>query len=187
MLSDNDIKKVTNGGGITISPFSSAALRPSGYVFHLGHDLLIPEKGGIADVKNRIIPKYTPSTLSEANPYRLEPGGFILGATLEHVSLSNEFSLLIEGRSTLARLGMTVVQTATLVYPGHSDRGVTLELANHGPHTILLYPEMKIARGMFFRLETPADSHYDTSGKYRNQKSAGIPVFDQELRVITDE
>ena len=88
---------------------------------------------------------------------------------------------MIEGRSTLARVGLTIVQTAMMVYPGHRDRPVTLELANHGPNPILLYPKMKIARVVLFELKSPSRENYDDKGKYRIQQSVGLPIFNNEI------
>ena len=68
-----------------------------------------------------------------------------------------------------------------LVYPGHRNRTVTLELANHGPNPILLYPKMKIARVALFELKTPATELYDDAGKYRHQESVGAPIFNTEI------
>ena len=115
-------------------------------------------------------------------PYVLEHGGFVLGATYEAVTVGENLGFLIEGRSTLARVGLTIVQTAMLVYPGHSERAITLELANHGPNPILLYPKMKIARAALFELKSAASARYDDVGKYRAQEDVGPPVFDNEFR-----
>jgi deoxycytidine triphosphate deaminase len=68
-----------------------------------------------------------------------------------------------------------------LVYPGHADRTVTLELANHGPNPILLYPKMKIARVALFQMKTPSSERYDDEGKYRNQIWVGEPIFGNEI------
>jgi deoxycytidine triphosphate deaminase len=68
-----------------------------------------------------------------------------------------------------------------LVYPGHRDRAVTLELANHGPNPILLYPRMKIARVVLFELKSPSSENYDDKGKYRVQPSVGLPIFADEI------
>jgi dCTP deaminase len=135
----------------------------------------------VVDVKNKIAPDYRQITLSLDSPYRLEPGEFVLGHTLQTVTVGPSLGFFIEGRSTLARVGLTIVQTAMLVYPGHSDRTVTLELANHGPNPILLYPRMKIARVALFQMKTPSSERYDDDGKYRNQVWVGEPIFENEI------
>ncbi|MCB0320221.1 MAG: dCTP deaminase [Bdellovibrionales bacterium] len=182
VLSDNDIKIAIEQGDLAIEPFSPDMLRAAGITFHLGSELLIPRTGVVVDVKNQIVPTYDTVTISDQSPFQLEPGQFVLSATRERVTVGASLGFFIEGRSTLARVGLTIVQTAMLVYPGHTNRAITLELANHGPNPILLYPDMKIARAAVFRLESPASELYDTKGKYRAQDSVGPPIFANELK-----
>ena len=111
---------------------------------------------------------------------RVIPGGLMAMITRGD-KLNDIENEAIEGRSTLARIGLTIVQTAMLVYPGHRDRAVTLELANHGPNPILLYKKMKIARVALIELKTPSSESYDDTGKYRNQGIVGKPIFDKEF------
>ncbi|MGA1191184.1 MAG: dCTP deaminase [Bdellovibrionota bacterium] len=182
MLSDTDLRKVLKNGELKITPFGEEMVRAAGITLHLGKDILIPETGTVVDVKSGAAPKHRTVEITLDSPYLLHPGEFVLGATFERVSVGASLGFFIEGRSTLARVGLTIVQTAMLVYPGHTDRAVTLELANHGPNPILLYPEMKIARAAVFRLESEASELYDAEGKYREQDSAGPPIFRNEFR-----
>ena len=159
MLSDEDIKNVLNSKELIIEPFDDSYLRGAGLTLHLDQNLLKPKAGRVVDVKNGIYPDYEEITITDEKPYQLEPGEFILGATYQKVTVGNSLGFFIEGRSTLARVGLTIVQTAMLVYPGHKDRRVTLELANHGPNAILLYPKMKIARVALFELKKPSNKN----------------------------
>ncbi|RME61483.1 MAG: dCTP deaminase, partial [Candidatus Dadabacteria bacterium] len=177
MLSDQDILNCIKNGEIRIHPFKEKIVKASGINLHLGEHLLRPEAGKVVDVKNKIVPDYTSIKITSDNPYSLKPGEFVLGHTYENVGIDAKLALLIEGRSTLARVGLTIVQTAMMVYPGHRDRAITLEIANHGCNPILLYPKMKIARAAFFELRTPASELYDDYGKYKEQKIVGPPIF----------
>ncbi len=181
MLSGNDIELAVAEGAIEIVPYLLQSIRPAGIVMHLGPLLMKPIPGTIVDAKRQILPTYEEITIGDDTPYELKPSEFILGATYEKVTVGPKHGLLIEGRSTLARLGLTIVQTAMLVYPGHRDRSITLELANHGPNSILLYPKMKIARSSFFELRTECRHEYDDHGKYRNQNDVGAPIFVDEF------
>lgn len=181
MLSNEDIKKVLADGELIIEPYYPEYLRGAGLTLHLGEHLLKPEPGTTVDVKNKIAPKYREITIEDENPYCMQPGEFILGHTYQTVSVGPSLGFFIEGRSTLARVGMTIVQTAMLVYPGHRNRTVTLELANHGVNPILLYPRMKIARVALFFLQTPSTDKYDDHGKYRVQPLVGGPIFEDEI------
>lgn len=181
MFSSEDIRAAIESGELVIEPFSPKRIRPSGITLHLGETLLRPLPGKIVDVKAKVVPDYETIQLTMDKPYQLDPGGFVLGATFEKVTVGNKLGFLIEGRSTLARVGLTIVQTAMLVYPGHSQRGVTLEVANHGANPILLYPKMKIARVVLIELKSPTKDAYDLSGKYRGQHDVGPPVFENEF------
>ena len=182
MLSGTDIRNAITAGDLAITPYDELALRPAGVVLHLGAQLLRPVPGQVVDVKSGRPPSYDSIEITDEHPYRLESGEFILGHTFESVTVGDKYGLLIEGRSTLARVGLTIVQTAMLVYPGHRDRPITLEFANHGPNPILLYPHMKIARASFFELKTPSEKPYDDHGKYRDQRTVGAPIFKEEMR-----
>ena len=181
MFSDKDIRQAIADGQLAFEPSHDAAIRPAGVTLHLGYELLRPKPGGVVDVRNKHVPEYDSIQLAGDRPYLLEPGDFVLGATFEKVTVGSRLGFLIEGRSTLARVGLTIVQTAMLVYPGHRNRAVTLELANHGANAVLLYPRMKIARAAIFELKTPAIELYDESGKYAGQVSVGPPIFKNEI------
>lgn len=181
MLSNEDIKNAITSGQIKIDPFRDEFVKAAGILMHLGATLLKPLPGNVVDVKNKIIPDFREITISSDAPYTLQPGEFLLGHTYEKVTVGANLGFFIEGRSTLARVGLTIVQTAMMVYPGHRNRAVTLELANHGPNPILLYPKMKIARVALFELKTPSSEQYDDAGKYREQHVVGRPIFENEI------
>ena len=69
----------------------------------------------------------------------LEPNGFVLVPTYETVKIPNNLIGLIEGRSTYARIGLTMHQTAPWIQPGWSGP-IILEIRNSGPLTIELTP-----------------------------------------------
>ena len=181
MFSNEDIRAAIASGELVVTPFRDEFIRASGITMHLGPHLLKPLPGRVVDVKSGSTPEFEEIVITNQTPYRLEPGEFLLGHTLQKVTVGPSLGFLIEGRSTLARVGLTIVQTAMLVYPGHADRCVTLELANHGPNPILLYPRMKIARVALFELKTPCTDLYDESGKYRAQDIVGRPIFKDEI------
>lgn len=181
MLSDADIRAAIASGALVVKPFHPSCIRAAGLALHLGAQLLRPQPGKVIDVLHKVIPDYDELTISREQPYQLEPGEFLLGHTYEAVTVGANLGFLIEGRSTLARVGLTVVQTAMIVDPGHRNRTITLELANHGPNPILLYPKMKIARAALFEFKSPSTIQYDDTGKYRAQQVVGRPIFEQEF------
>jgi dCTP deaminase len=181
VLSNEDIHQLIETGELQVAPFKPSMVRACGITLHLGTRLMRPLPGKVVDVRAKITPDYEAIEIGDTTPFELKPNTFVLGHTYQKVSVGDSIGFLIEGRSTLARVGLTIVQTAMLVYPGHRNRAVTLELANHGPNSILLYPKMKIARVVLFRLNSPSTTPYDIEGKYRKQEEVGPPIFGNEF------
>lgn len=73
----------------------------------------------------------------------IKPLDFVLVRTLERVELplKSKLAARVEGRSTLARLGLTVHMTAPTIHAGFGGK-ITLEMLNHGPFTLKLRPNV---------------------------------------------
>lgn len=99
-------------------------------------------------------------TITDEQPFNLEPGKFILGQTHERVALPLPknagdlcYAARIEGRSSYARAGLLVHFTAPTIHAGFGlpDRGtpITLELCNFGRYSIELRPGARICQLIF--------------------------------------
>lgn len=77
--------------------------------------------------------------LGERETYDLRPGEFVLALTHESVTIPKNMIGLVEGRSTYARMGLSMHQTAPWIQPGWSGP-IVLEISNHGKFTIKLTP-----------------------------------------------
>ncbi len=176
MLSNIDIEKAIKEGDIKIIPFEKKLLEPNSIYFRLDNKFAIP-KGGRIEFEETNFSKFFEETIKDE--IVLKPGDFLLARTLEKVSISNKFGMFIEGRSTLARVGVSVVQTAMTVESGHGypePRKIVLEIKNDGPFEVKLIPGMKIAKGIFFKLNTPTDIPYDEYFKYGEDPERIIPL-----------
>lgn len=71
--------------------------------------------------------------------YVLEPDEFILAQTHEHVWMPRDLIAMVEGRTTYARVGLSMHQTAPWIQPGW-DGQITLEMHNSGTYKIELTP-----------------------------------------------
>ena len=103
--------------------------------------------------------------LVEVDPsdgFVLHPGEFVLGSTLEAVTLPDDLAARVEGKSSLGRLGLLTHATAGFVDPGFTGH-VTLELSNVATLPIMLWPGMKIGQLAFFRLSSPAEHPYGSA------------------------
>jgi len=70
---------------------------------------------------------------------RLAPNDFILALTHERVWVPRHLIAIVEGRSTYARVGLSMHQTAPWIQPGWNGQ-ITLEIRNSGPLQIELTP-----------------------------------------------
>jgi dCTP deaminase len=101
--------------------------------------------------------------------FSLAPGEFILGATAEVVTLPDNVAGRLEGRSSLARLGLTIHSTAGLIDPGW-EGAITLELSNVGPEPVRLELGMRICALAFEFVDKPVAVPYRNKP---NNKYAG--------------
>lgn len=85
----------------------------------------------------------------------LHPGQLVLGSTIEYLALPPCLEAQVEGRSSWARLGLTVVSAST-VAPGFKGV-ITLELANHGVTPLILWPGVRIANLVLHEVKTPSE------------------------------
>lgn len=178
MLSDNDILKAIDGGLLTITPFGKEQLRPAGISLHLGQEILVPRPVELIDLKAQTEIDYDRRTISDDEPFVIQPGQFVLGHTEEIISVGTKLGFIIEGRSTLARLGISVEQSATIVDPGHHERPITLEIFNCGPSPVTLYRNMSVAKALVFELSSEAGRSFDKYARYSSQKKGvGKPIL----------
>jgi dCTP deaminase len=113
--------------------------------------------------------------------YLIEPGGFYLGWTLERLQLPHRSRLAarVEGKSSLARLGLGVHVTAPTIHagfgvndrdPGFLGSPIQLEIWNTGPLPVQLPPGLPVCQLIFEWVDgTPERG-------YRGQFSVQGPV-----------
>jgi dCTP deaminase len=91
-----------------------------------------------------------PYTIDSKAGYDLQPRDLILAWTKEYVHLPIDARLAarVEGKSSLARMGIGVHITAPTIHAGF-DGHIRLEMMNHGHLPITLRPGMKICQLIF--------------------------------------
>lgn len=171
ILSGLEIQKRL-GTDIFIDPYDPSRLNPNSYNLTL-HDELIAYKEQLLDMaidnpyKTLIIP---------SDGLLLVPGILYLGRTVEHTRTENLVPML-EGRSSIGRLGLSVHATA-----GFGDVGFkgywTLEI--HCIQPVVIYPFIEICQiyyhtieGNFFKYE---------NGKYQNNRGIQTSQMFKELK-----
>lgn len=97
------------------------------------------------------------------NRWLIEPGQLYLASTLESIKTENYIVCQIDGKSSLARLGLGVHITAGRGDVGFEGRW-TLEITAQKP--IFLYPGMLICQIYFFEVDGKVEQTYNKNGKY---------------------
>ncbi len=173
LLSDVDIKKAVESGEITLKPFDEKRLQPASYDILLGNLFLVNDAHSSAfiDPVKKVYPKTREIKLSEGETFVLHPGVSILGYSEDYFG-SNHYLIEVNGKSSLARIGLLVHNSAALINPGHF-LNVALELCNLNNVPIILHPKMPIAQLTFAQLTSPPKQNYKDTGRYSKDNLKG--------------
>ncbi len=113
------------------------------------------------------------------NSYLIRPGEFVLARTHEEVKVPRDLIARVEGRSTYARVGLSMHQTAPWIQPGWEGQ-IVLEIMNSGSLAIDLTPMTdQPCQITFFNLtsELPAGEAYGAKpgDAYQHQQHVFVP------------
>jgi dCTP deaminase len=173
VLSDRTIRRLVEEGRIGIDPFEPALMQPSSLDVRVDRYFRVfrNSRYPYIDVKARQ-EELTELVEVGAEAFILHPGEFVLGSTLERVTLPDDLVARLEGKSSLGRLGLLIHSTAGFIDPGW-DGHVTLELSNVANLPITIYAGMKIGQLSFVQLTEAAERPYGSEGigsKYQGQR-----------------
>ncbi|HEV2317100.1 MAG TPA: dCTP deaminase [Thermoplasmata archaeon] len=153
ILSNLDIKRYLRDGRIRIDPPPSDKQYSTNSVdLLLGDEFMLwlpPDAGVEIAVEPQevdlptLIQKYMKAAQTEEDgSFVLGPGRFALGITHEKVVLPTDSRIAarVEGRSKLARLGLSIHLTAPTIHCGFTGK-ITLEMRNNGPLRLKLRPQ----------------------------------------------
>lgn len=146
-------------------------IRPNAIRVHLCHTLIKYEDQTIDPTKDIDI-KHTTIDLTH-KPYVLKPNEFILGSTIESIKTPRNICGFLDGRSTLARLGLNIHITAAVTDGLYEDaRTITLEIQNASNMHLVLSHKMPIGSLLFAELDQPVAQ--STQGQYKGQKGTTV-------------
>lgn len=171
-LSDQDIRKAVASGAIIIEPFNEKQLQLASYDVTLGNEFEVVDRHeiGASDPANKIYPKTRKIIIEDGGSFVLHPGENVLGKQKEFIGTDLEHLILLSGKSSLARIGLIVHNTAMLFNPGHKFYP-TFELVNSSNIPIILRPGMPVAQIIFAQLTSPATKSYEEVGRYDSENS----------------
>ncbi len=167
VLIGKEIEKALKNKSIVIEPLERSQIGPGSIDLTLGNDFRIFKKRSkIYHVKNDSLFQDITEDIhvKDGGSVIVRPGEMILGITKEKITLADNISGRLEGRSRFARFGLAVHVTAGFMHPGISNHQV-LEIVNLGHATLALYPGTRICQFIFEK----CDGHAKYRGRFVKQ------------------
>jgi dCTP deaminase len=174
LLSDRDIRAEIKADRLRLQPWDPELVQPSSIDVRLDRYFRVFNNSQYTHIDPALQQDELTSLVEPAgeDPFVLHPGEFVLGSTLEVVTLPDDLASRLEGKSSLGRLGLITHATAGFIDPGFSGH-ITLELSNVANLPITLWPGMKIGQLCVFRLSSPAEHPYGSErygSRYQGQR-----------------
>jgi dCTP deaminase len=115
-----------------------------------GVEQIVVSPADVEYVFNEVAKEHSDPKEMDSRGYILEPGDFILGWTEEYIDLPTQSRIAarVEGKSSLARLGIGIHITAPTTHAGFTGT-IQLEICNHGTLRVRLTPGMRVCQLIF--------------------------------------
>ena len=165
LLSDRDIRQALADGRIKVDPAPDLALQLGSCSLDLTlgnkFSLFEPARVPYIDTRAQELPAgmFRDLAVADDQQFIMHPSELVLAITREHLELADDLVGRLEGRSSLARLGIIVHGTSNVFDAGWRGHPV-LELGNIGRMPVALYPQMRICSFTFEELSSPAEVPY---------------------------
>lgn len=181
ILTGEMIKQEVAAGNISITPYEEKNVQPASIDLTLGEQVKVYKsqvyegdlrylQGGYRGAP--LDPKELLETIDitmDSDGYAIYPGMLYLMHTQERIH-TNKYVSVLDGKSSIGRLGVVVHLTAGYGDPGF-DGQYTLEVSCI--HPVILYPGMKIAQMRFHLMHGELNMSYATKGHYVGDKALG--------------
>lgn len=173
VLCDREIIHLLNCKIFSVKPIDMRNIGPSSVDLHLSSKLKKYTCSSIA--LGKTTPTLIEIDIDTEKGYEIKPGEFLLGCTVEEVSLPPNLQGWIETKGDIARAGLQIHNCDGHIDPGFSG-SITLEVTNNNNIPLILYPNVPICQLYLLRLSSECKNPY--IGKYNNQKkpTAYIPT-----------
>lgn len=157
ILTDREIENALKNGHIVVEPLPDLSVALSSTTLDLTlSDRFATWKKMPGTTIHPGKPGYTYRSIEQLQDkvqqtsFTLEPSGFVLAWTAEEVALpfKSRLAARVEGKSSLARLGVGIHVTAPTIHSGFSGN-IQLEIFNTGSNTIVLDTGMPVCQLIF--------------------------------------
>lgn len=167
VLTRDVILREIRSGRLRIEPFELDQVGPASIDLHLGRELRVPRpiQNGPVPVSDDEDPQVESDLVVLDEPFVLLPGRTVHGVTRERVVFPPDVCGWIEGRSRIARLGLTVHVTSGFVHPGVANHQV-LEMSNVSGMPLAIHAGVRICQIVLQRTE--GEAVYE--GRFRSQR-----------------
>lgn len=177
ILSDRDIRAALQRleDPLIVDPgFDPARLQPASLELTLDHDILVDVGSTFDfDTGTKVERPMAEDVIRERGKL-LYSRDFWLASTVEKVHIPRDLVAQVNGKSSHARRGLVVHQTAGFIDPGFRGQ-ITLELSNASRTPIRLQAGMAICQIVFFQMTSPSERPYGSKGlgsHYQGQAGA---------------
>lgn len=178
LLCDWEIENAIDKKELVIKPYDKSLISSNSIDMRLG-DRFITYLAS-----NEPIDPYSCDTIGEsikdtwnAKTLIINPGDFILARTLEYIELPSFYAARVEGKSSLARIGLTIHQTGGWIDSGFCGT-ITLEISNVNRRPIILHSGMPICQLAIFLTNSPrVPYNKKASAKYNGQIDPTLSKF----------
>ena len=173
ILSDVTIRKYIESGKISVLPeINPSDIRPTGIRVHFGNEILLAKENQTVDLANTKELDFESKNIDSG--FLLKPSMFVLGVIDEKIMTSRDLICRLEGRSTIARLGLSIHCTSGLIDGNYEEpRSIVLEMKNEGHLNIMLRPKIPIGLITFEQLTESIEQ--PSQLQYKGQSSVAAP------------
>ena len=165
ILSDRDISNELEKKFLRIIPLDYKDIQPCSIDLHLGRELMKID-GKKIDISQ--------------DSYHLKPHEFILGCTDEYVEIPNHLCGQVDGRSSIARLGVSIHQTGGYIDSGFRGN-ITLDIYNCSDKPFELFWRQGICQIIIHALSSVCVRPYGSSeigSKYQDSEGVVRSKYD---------
>lgn len=185
ILSDRDIREYLKQGKLNIEPLKNPdkQIQAAWVDLTLGNEFRTFKSSSVSiiDTKSPLDGYTELIKIDDDKSFVLHPGEFVLGTVKEYIKMPDDLMGVVDGRSSLGRLGVVVHSTSAGINPGWEGM-FTLEISNVGKIPVILYPNMRICKLVLHKLSSPAEKPYNLRKDAKYQKQMGL----EESKIFKD-
>ncbi len=174
ILSDTTIREEIRKDRLNIDPFVFENIQSASIDLRLGKGFKEVDYTRIGCIS---LDEKIPYNDIEGDRIIIPPHHFVLGTTLESVTLPDNICGKVEGRSSIGRIGL-FIQNAGWIDPGFEGQ-ITLEFYNANNISVEIISGRRICQLVLSYTDRPVENPY--KGKYQGQRGVVGSRIDEDV------